>query len=178
MKLIYNLEDKLFYIQNFLPNHEYKRIHNEIFKQYKKLECLEEASKSWQKNLLNNLETPKRVMIHENYFKFYKTLLLHQPFIKIKNFDSKFNFLIHIMKKNSGINWHEDSHVEYGVTYYLNKRWNKHWGGEFMFTNNGQNGYIPVVGNSLIIVKTPLLHKVNPVLIDYMPRITIQNFLK
>ena len=178
MKLIYNLEDKLFYIQNFLPHHEYKRIHNEIFKQYKKLEYLEEASKSWQKSLLDNLETPKRVTIHENYFKFYKTLLLHQPFIKIKDFDSKFNFLIHIMKKSSGINWHEDGHVEYGITYYLNKRWNKNWGGEFMFTYNGQNGYIPVVGNSLIIVKTPLLHKVNPVLINHIPRITIQNFLK
>lgn len=178
MKLIYNLKDKLFYIQNFLPNHEYKRIHNEIFKQYNKLEYLKEVSKSWKKFLLNNLETPKQIEIHENYFQFYKTLLLHQPFIKIKNFDSKFKFFINIMKKNSGINWHDDDHAEYGITYYLNKRWNKDWGGEFMFTYNGQNGYIPVVGNSLIIVKAPLLHKVNPVLINYIPRITIQNFLK
>jgi len=178
MKLIYKLEDKLFYIQNFLPNHEYKRLHNEIFKEYKKLEYLEEASKSWHKDLLDNLETPQKVKIHENYFKFYKTLLLHQPFIKIKDSVSKFNFLIHIMKKNSGINWHEDGLVEYGVTFYLNKRWNKNWGGEFMFTHNGQNGYIPVVGNSLIIIKTPLHHKVNPVLINNIPRITIQTFLR
>lgn len=179
MKLVYNLEDKLFYIQNFLPNHEYKRIHNEVFKQYKKLEYLEEASKSWKKSLLNNLETPKIVEINETYFKFYKTLILHQPFIKIKkNFNENLEFMIHTMKKNSGINWHEDSHVEYGITYYLNKRWNRNWGGEFMFTYNRQNGYIPVVGNSLIIVKTPLLHKVNSVLINHIPRITIQNFLK
>jgi Rps23 Pro-64 3,4-dihydroxylase Tpa1-like proline 4-hydroxylase len=178
MKLIYNLEDKLFYIQNFLPNHEYKRLHNEIFKQYKKLEYLEEASKSWQKNLLDNLKSPKRVNIHENYFKFYKILLLHQPFVKIKNFNESFNFLIHLMGKNSGINWHTDDHVEYGITYYLNKRWNKNWGGEFMFTHNGNNGYIHVTGNSLVIVKTPLQHKVNPVLTNYIPRITIQNFIK
>lgn len=177
MKLIYNLEDRLFYVQNFLPHHEYKRIHNEIFKQYKKLNCLVDASKSWQKNLLVNLETPKKVEINENYFKFYKTLLLHQPFINIKNFDSKFKFIIHAMKKNSGINWHVDDHVEYGVTYYLNKIWNANWGGEFMFTHNRQNGYIPVVGNSLVIVKTPLQHKVNPVLINYMPRITVQCFI-
>ena len=178
MKLIYNLEDKLFYIQNFLPNHEYKRIHNEIFKEAKKLASLEDASKSWEKSLLNNLKTPKRVQIHENYFKFYKTLLLHQPFIKIKNFNESFNFLIHMMGKNSGINWHLDNHVEYGITYYLNKRWNKNWGGEFMFTYNGQNGYIPVIGNSLVIIKTPLQHKVNPVLINNFKRITIQNFIK
>ena len=178
MKLIYNLEDKLFYIQNFLPNHEYKRLHNEIFKQHKKLKCLEYASNTWEKNLLNNLETPKKVIIHENYLKFFKTLLLHQPFIKIKSKLFKFNFIIHVMKKNSGINWHEDSHAEYGITYYLNKKWNKNWGGEFMFTHNGQHGYIPVIGNSLVIVKTPLQHKVNPILIDYMPRITIQCFIE
>ena len=176
MKLVYNLEDKLFYIQNFLPNHEYKRLHNEIFKEYKKLEYLHEASESWDKNLLNNLSTPQRVMIHENYFKFYKTLLLHQPFIKIKN--TGFNFVLHFMKKSSGINWHQDNHVDYGVTYYLNKRWNNQWGGEFMFTHNGQNGYIPVVGNSLVIIKTPLYHKVNSVLTNNIPRITIQSFIK
>jgi hypothetical protein len=178
MKLVYNLENKLFYIQNFLPNHEYKRLHNEIFKEVKKLELLEKASISWPKDLLNNLETPKKVKINENYFKFYKTLLLHQPFIKIKTFNESLNFWIHIIGKNSGINWHEDSHAEYGVTYYLNKRWNKNWGGEFMFTHEGQNGYIPVTGNSLVIIKTPLQHKVNTVLTNHISRITIQNFIK
>ena len=177
MKLIYNLEDKLFYIQNFLPDYEYKRIHNEIFKEAKKLIYLEDASKTWKKFLLNNLKSPKRIEINENYFQFYKTLLLHQPFIKLEKLNHKFNFMIYTMSKDSGINWHTDGHVEYGITYYLNKRWNKNWGGEFMFTHNGQNGYIPVVGNSLVIIKTPLQHKVNPVLTKYVSRITIQNFI-
>ena len=66
MKLIYNLENKLFYIQNFLPNHEYKRIHNDIFKHYKKLDHLEKASKAWPAFLLQNLETPERVKINED----------------------------------------------------------------------------------------------------------------
>jgi hypothetical protein len=48
MKLIYNLEDKLFWIHNFLPNHEYKRIHNEIFKERKKLKY-QDSSKTWTK---------------------------------------------------------------------------------------------------------------------------------
>jgi len=178
MKLVYNLENKLFYIQNFLPSHEYKRLHNEIFSKFNKLEHLENASNLWEKTLLENLSSPKRVQINESYFKFLKTILLHQPFVKIKNFDFKLNFYIHVMGKNSGINWHEDTNCEFGVTYYLNRRWNINWGGEFMFTHNGQNGYIPVTGNSLIIIKTPLLHKVNPVLINHIPRITIQNFIK
>jgi Rps23 Pro-64 3,4-dihydroxylase Tpa1-like proline 4-hydroxylase len=161
MKLIYNLE--------------YKRIHNDIFKNYKKHKRLEDVSKFWKPCLINNLNSMKRIIVGQSYFNFYKTLLLHQPFVKIKKF--KDNFLIYIMNKNSGINWHEDDHVEYGVTYYLNKRWNRNWGGEFMFTHNGQNGYIPVTGNSLVIIKTPLLHKVNPVLINHLPRITIQVFI-
>ena len=32
MKLVYNVEDKLFWIHNFLPNTQYKRIHDGIFK--------------------------------------------------------------------------------------------------------------------------------------------------
>jgi Rps23 Pro-64 3,4-dihydroxylase Tpa1-like proline 4-hydroxylase len=82
------------------------------------------------------------------------------------------------MSKNSGINWHEDGHVGYGVTYYINKRWNPNWGGEFMFKYNGNHGYLPVVGNSLVVIKTPMLHKVNPVLSPIIPRLSIQSFIK
>lgn len=81
------------------------------------------------------------------------------------------------MHKNSGINWHSDSHVDYGVTYYINKRWNSNWGGEFMFKHNNNYGYLPVVGNSLVIIKTPMHHKVNPVLSSIIPRFTIQSFI-
>ena len=47
-----------------------------------------------------------------------------------------------------------------------------------MFTDNVGHGWIPVVGNSLIIVKAPIEHKVNPVLTTVMPRISIQIFAK
>jgi Rps23 Pro-64 3,4-dihydroxylase Tpa1-like proline 4-hydroxylase len=82
------------------------------------------------------------------------------------------------MRKNAGINWHADSHVSYGVTYYINKRWNPDWGGEFMFKADGNHGYLPVVSNSLVIIKTPMFHKVNPVLSSFIPRISIQSFIK
>lgn len=176
MRLIYNLDNKIIYLQNFLPDHEYKRLHNEIFKQHKELN-LELASKFVEKELLKNLISPKRIEINEDYLKFYKTLLLHQRFLKIKTPAFQKNF-IYFRQKNSGVNWHSDGHVDYGVTYYLNKRWNLNWGGEFMFNYNGQNVYIPVVGNSLVIIKTPLLHKVNPILVNFMPRVTIQSFIK
>ena len=175
MKLVYNYEDKLFWIHNFLPNHEYKRIHNEVFKERKKINY-EDSAKDWQKKLLNNLTPPNKIEINPDYFNFYKTLLLHQRFIKIDN--NKVNFFIHNMGKHSGINWHPDGHIRYGVTYYLNKRWNEDWGGEFMFKDKGMTGFLPVVGNSLVIIKTPMYHKVNPVLSPIIPRISIQSFVE
>ena len=175
MKLIYSLEDNLFWIHDFLPPHEYKRIHDEVFKQRKKLKY-QDSSETWKNNLITNLTPPNRLDISPSYFNFYKTLLLHQPFVKINNKD--INFIIHNMSKKSGINWHDDGYVGYGITYYINKRWNPDWGGEFMFKYNGNHGYLPVVGNSLVIIKTPLYHKVNLVLSATIPRISIQSFIK
>jgi len=82
------------------------------------------------------------------------------------------------MEKGSGINWHNDKGWKYGATYYLNNRWNNHFGGEFMFRNENGHGFIPVVGNSLVIIKAPLIHKVNPILSPLVPRISIQMFMK
>ena len=82
------------------------------------------------------------------------------------------------MSKNSGINWHDDGQWKYGATYYLNNRWHKQWGGEFMFTDSNGHGFLPVVGNSLVIVKAPLPHKVNPVLSPILPRLSVQIFMK
>jgi hypothetical protein len=47
-----------------------------------------------------------------------------------------------------------------------------------MFTDEKGHGWLPVVGNSLILVKSPLEHKVNTVLSPLIPRISIQLFMK
>jgi Rps23 Pro-64 3,4-dihydroxylase Tpa1-like proline 4-hydroxylase len=117
-----------------------------------------------------------KVSVKDNDFDFYKQSLLKLPFLKHK--DNNIEVIIHNMGKNAGINWHADSHVRYGVTYYINKRWNPDWGGEFMFKADGNHGYLPVVSNSLVIIKTPMFHKVNPVLSSSIPRISIQSFIK
>ena len=85
---------------------------------------------------------------------------------------------IHYLEKGTGINWHDDGSWKYGATYYLNNKWHKQWGGEFMFTDANGHGFLPVVGNSLVIVKSPIAHKVNPVLSSLMPRISVQLFMK
>ena len=47
-----------------------------------------------------------------------------------------------------------------------------------MFTDANGFGFLPVVGNSLVIVKAQIPHKVNPVLSPLMPRISVQLFMK
>jgi hypothetical protein len=47
-----------------------------------------------------------------------------------------------------------------------------------MFNIPGQcNGFLPVWGNSMLILKTPVDHKVNPVMSSTVPRMTIQTFI-
>ena len=82
------------------------------------------------------------------------------------------------MKNGSGINWHDDNGHLYGITYYINRRWNPMFGGEFLFTDKKANGFIPLIGNSLVIVKAPLQHKVTPVTSSIIPRKTIQIFIQ
>jgi len=81
------------------------------------------------------------------------------------------------MKDGSGINWHNDEGHSYGITYYINRRWNMKFGGEFLFQDKIANGFIPLVGNSIVIIKSPLEHKVAPVMKQLIPRKTIQIFI-
>jgi Rps23 Pro-64 3,4-dihydroxylase Tpa1-like proline 4-hydroxylase len=82
------------------------------------------------------------------------------------------------MKKGSGINWHDDTNVKYGATLYLNNRWSSKWGGEFMFKDENSHGWIPPTPNSLILIKSPVIHKVNTIIGTKIPRISIQMFMR
>jgi len=178
MRLSYSIPDKLWWIHDFLDQENYKGIHNAIFKERGNIN-LHSVEKEWNKILYNNIKTmPERVGV-SNYppFETLKTLIKRNKFFSIpENIDMNTN--IHYLKRDSGINWHNDGGATYGATFYLNKRWNRHWGGEFMFTDEKGHGWLPVVGNSLILVKSPLEHKVNTVLSPLIPRISIQLFMK
>jgi hypothetical protein len=176
MKLSYSIPGKLWWIKNFLNYNMYKKIHNTIIKERKKIN-FHSSEGIWSKGLVNNIEAPMRVEI-SGYkpFQQLKTLVKHNPHFQLHN-TKEMSTIIHYMKKSSGINWHDDGKWKYGATYYINRRWNKQWGGEFMFTNENGHGWIPPVGNSLVIVKAPIEHKVNPVLTTIMPRISVQMFI-
>ena len=176
MKLVYQIPEKLYYIQNFLDYPTYKKIHYDVFRS--KLIDLNSTKKTWDKELKYGYkEYVKNTSLGVNYkpLQKLKILLENNPFHKIKI--KKFEPLIHSMIDGSGINWHNDSGHLYGITYYINRRWNIKFGGEFLFMNKNANGFIPLIGNSLVIIKAPFDHKVTPVMKSTVPRKTIQIFI-
>ena len=177
MKLSYSIPGKIWWITNFLPYNLYKGIHDAIITEREKIN-LHSAKGLWPDSLLNNLVPPLRVGVN-NYppFDHLKTLVKHNVYFQLNEVE-KMSTIIHYMKKGSGVNWHDDSGWKYGATFYVNHKWHRQWGGEFMFTDNTGHGWIPPVGNSLIIIKSPMNHKVNSVLSPIMPRISIQMFMK
>jgi len=180
VKLIYSIPDKLYYIQNFLDFPTYKKIHYDVFRS--KLVSLKSTKEEWDEGLqYGHKGFVDRTGIKTDYIPLQKiiTLLEHNPFhkVKIKNVASTIHTLIHSMKDGAGINWHDDGRYSYGITYYINRRWNKKFGGEFLFMDKNTNGFIPLVANSLVIVKAPFKHKVSPVQKPIVPRKTIQIFV-
>jgi hypothetical protein len=176
MKLTYQIPGKLYYIQQFLDHPTYKKIHYDVFRS--KLINLDSTEKNLDKNLKYGYKNfVKNTVLDTKYkpLEKIKILLENNPFHKIKF--SNFKPLIHSMENGSGINWHNDDMYEYGITYYINRRWNLKFGGEFLFTDKNSNGFIPVVGNSIVIVKAPFIHKVAPVMKPIVPRKTIQIFI-
>lgn len=177
MKLIYQIPNKLYYIQDFLDYSTYKKLHYDVFRNNSLL--LKSTEKIWSKELsygYKNFVDGTTLDIEYKPIKMMKILLENNPFQRIKFND--FNPGIHSMKDGSGINWHDDNKYKYGITYYINRRWNHQFGGEFLFRDENANGFIPLVGNSLVIVKAPLSHKVTPVMKSTVPRKTIQIFVK
>jgi len=177
MKLVYSIPDKLYYIQNFLDYPAYKKLHYDVFRS--KNISLDLASKTWGKNLLDGFKkSPERSDLAPEYnpLKKLNILLNTNPFHKVNQQITE--FVLHSMRDNSGINWHDDYKYKYGITYYINRRWNPKFGGEFLFKDTNSNGFIPVIGNSVVIVKSPFYHKVSPVQKPLIPRKTIQIFLQ
>jgi len=177
MKLVYQIPNKLYYIENFLDYPTYKKFHYDVFRS--NLINLKSVKDNWIPSLTKNYKNYVDYShLTPNYgpLQKLKILLENNPFIKVK-LNKSTPFVLHSMTDGSGINWHSDVNWEYGITYYLNRRWNPQFGGEFLFKHKYSNGFIPLIGNSLLIVKTPLVHKVAPVMNPLVPRKTLQIFI-
>ena len=182
MNLAFNLTDKLFWIHNFLPKKLYKEMYVDFIKNRNKLN-FQKSGVSWKtyKEEVDDMSESfdQNSILKLNYFDKYHTILKHQPFVNIL----KYSLHSHLRKYKYGqhLTWHGDVSPHgkrmYAATYYFNKTWNENWGGELMFKSDEGSGFIPILGNSLVIVKTNLTHKVNPNLKKTHTRLSIQTWI-
>ncbi len=182
MNLAFNFNDELFWIHNFLPEKTYKSMYVEFIKNRNKLN-LEKTKVEWKtfKEEDDNMTESygqRNDKYLKKYLKTYNALLLHQPFVNFLNF--QLDSHLRICKYNKHLAWHtddSDNTRKYAATFYFNKKWGESWGGELMFKSSKGSGFIPIVGNSLVIVKTGLLHRVNSNLKKTHPRLSIQTWV-
>jgi len=184
MNLAFNFHDKLFWIHNFLPTNLYKEMYINFIKTRNKLN-FEKSIVNWRtyKEEIDNMSISygqnkfNKKIVH--YLSKYHTLLKHQQYVNLidKNFKS------HLRKYNYGqhLGWHSDeiesNKRKYAATFYFNKTWHQSWGGELLFKSDLGSGFIPIVGNSIVIVKTGLEHKVSANLKKTHPRFSIQTWI-
>jgi Rps23 Pro-64 3,4-dihydroxylase Tpa1-like proline 4-hydroxylase len=182
VNLKFNFKDKLFWINNFLPKELYKEMYVDFIKHRNKL-GFEKSFVTWRtfkeevKDMSDSFNQNTKTKL--DYLNRYHTFLKHQPFVNLLN--SKFDS--HLRKYGYGqhLAWHDDDSPDkertYAATYYFNKTWNESWGGELMFKDEIGAGFVPVIGNSLVIVKVGLKHKVNAILKKTHPRLSIQTWI-
>jgi len=181
MNLTFNFHNELFWIKNFLPKDTYKNMYVEFIKNRNKLN-LKKTDVNWRTfkeekdNMSEGYGQDGDKYLNE-YLKTYNTLLLHQPFVDFKKFEITSH--LRIYKYNQYLTWHSDASTnrKYAATFYFNKTWGESWGGELMFRSSKGCGFIPIVGNSLVIVKTGLQHRVNSNLKKTHPRFSIQTWV-
>ena len=180
MNLAFNFHDKLFWIHNFLPEKLYKEMYKDFIKNRNKLNfqptrVMWKTFKEETDNMSKSFDQAN--LIRHNFFEKYHTFLHHQKFVNL--IGHKMQSHLRKYELNQHTTWHSDieDNRTYGATYYFNHRWGESWGGEFMFKSKEGSGFIPIVGNSIIIVKIGLVHKVNSVLKKTHNRFSIQTFL-
>ena len=182
MDLALNFEEKLLWIHNFLPQETYKNMYVEFIKSRNKLNFTK-SSVAWNtfKEEVDNMSESYSQQSQEEslqeYLKTYHNVLKNQSFINFLDF--KFKSHLRIFKHNQHLAWHSDEkdNRKYAASFYFNRTWNDNWGGELMFKSKEASGFIPVLGNSLVIVKKGLIHKVNANLKKTHPRLSIQTWI-
>jgi len=185
VNLAFNFHDKLFWIHNFLPPNLYKEMYISVIKTRKKL-GYNHTGVTWrtfkeeQENMSMSYGQDSDTKI-KSYLSTYETMLRHQQHVNLINK----SFYSHLRRYDYGqhLGWHSDKVQEkfknrdYAATFYFNKTWQESWGGELLFKSDLGSGFIPIVGNSVIIVKTGLRHKVCANLKKTHPRFSIQTWI-
>jgi len=100
---------------------------------------------------------------------------IQTAFDKTIDWDSS-RLLIHVWDYGSGINWHSDSHCDFGMTIYLNHTWEKHWGGIFKYIEGDEVKEIFPAPGKCIVNDNSTWHSVTKLTTRNPQRFTLQLF--
>ena len=89
----------------------------------------------------------------------------------------KVNFiLLYLWTNLSYIPWHNDTHKDAGLTIYLNKNWDKDWGGYFLYEEKNEIKALLPKKNFGVLQEGGVMHSVSTINIGAEYRMTLQTF--
>ena len=170
-----NTPDKYIAIyENFMPNELYEECYNYAISTYNSDAMVFKTNKTWDDNIRYD-SSP--ILIHtlsdnDDLCKKIKSYILGRTELRCTMKQLHFYYFTPI----SHIPWHNDANHDGGITIYLNKTWDKNFGGAFMFNNNGSiNARYPIQNGANIVVGG-IDHCVCPTTKNSEIRMTIQCF--
>jgi len=107
---------------------------------------------------------------------FAKVLADVQPLL---DFDEEVSHVfLYEMYPLAQLRWHEDGGFRKAIVIFLNERWEKVWGGYYLWVNNTTiQGTFPVF-NTAVIARNNPLHEVSLISVFAQPRVTVSVWVR
>ena len=173
-------ERKITVIENFLDEDVYNRLVDYSIRIYKSpVKNTLKSNYSWEDSIvLDSFPVLIHCISADDYL--YQEIYT-EVYKKLNVFPS--SMMVYYWTRMSHIPWHYDNHVDSALTIYLNKGWNKNWGGAFMFNNGSLDidddtdirALYPTT-NRGVYQEGGVMHTVNPTTSSADVRVTLQVF--
>jgi Rps23 Pro-64 3,4-dihydroxylase Tpa1-like proline 4-hydroxylase len=128
---------------------------------------------SWDKEIAGKSNVIKVIKLDDEN-KTLKKKICYDLENKLNFFTDGLKLNLHIMQEGCYVNDHYDNHVDYAFTIYLNKTWQKEYGGIFQFDIENNIYNIVPEYNTMVILKNNL-HRVTKQTSKNL-RISLQGF--
>lgn len=159
---------------DFFDDKLYKEINSHIEIVVKSKQYRLTTNRVWEEGLISYSTPILRYRFEENDKLLFDKI--KDEVIKKTEF-SITDIIVHIFPKLSYIPWHLDGTYDSALTIYLNKNWDKNWGGLFLYKENNEiKAFIPKK-NTGILLEGGIEHCVTTTNINADDRITLQFFL-
>ena len=120
-------------------------------------------------NSIFNFDVPEKLknLIIDELIK--KNIFLNRP--------KKWRCFINLFSRNAFIPWHDDKGYKITGTVYLNKDWEKNWGGLFLYENSSDIKALVPEYNKGCFFEPPIMHSTTLTAIDAPMRESLQIFV-